>query len=48
MHVVREGDTLWHIAIDRYNDMGMALTIADYNGIMDFQRLRVGQVLRLP
>jgi nucleoid-associated protein YgaU len=48
MHVIKAGETLWGIAIARYGDMAMALTIADYNGITDMQRIRVGQMLRLP
>lgn len=47
-YVVKSGDTLWSIAIDKYGDQSMALVIADANGIRDMQRITPGKVLRLP
>lgn len=47
-YVVKEGDSLWSIAITKYGDQAMAFSIADLNGLHDMQRVIPGRVLRLP
>lgn len=48
VHVVRKGDTLTSIAQERLGDALRAADIARVNALSDPDRLRVGQVLRLP
>lgn len=47
-YIVNRGDTLWSIAKDFYGDGNLWHQIAVDNQIKDPQKLRVGQVLRIP
>lgn len=46
-HVVRRGENLSSIALERYGNAGLAGELAKLNGLADPDALQVGQVLRL-
>lgn len=47
-YVVRPRDTLWSIAKKFYGDASRYKEIAKYNNITDPNKIRVGQVLKIP
>jgi LysM repeat protein len=47
-YVVKRGDTLWSIAKDFYNDPQLFTKIAEENGIKNPNKLKIGQVLKIP
>lgn len=47
-YVVQSGDTLRSIADEYYQDPRLSQRLADYNGIVNQNRIRVGYVLQIP
>jgi hypothetical protein len=45
---VRQGESLWHIAAQEYDDPGLWREIARANGIEDPRRIEPGTVLKIP
>lgn len=47
-YVIKEGDTLWDLAVQNYGDGTRWREIADANGIMDPTTLQIGQEITIP
>lgn len=45
---VRQGEQLWHIAAEEYEDPGLWREIARANGIADPRRLEPGTIIKIP
>jgi len=45
---IRQGEQLWHIAAEEYEDPGLWREIARANGIEDPRRVEPGTVLKIP
>ena len=45
---VRQGEQLWHIAAEEYEDPGLWREIARANGIVDPKRIEPGTVIKIP
>jgi hypothetical protein len=47
-YVVKKGETLWSISQDFYGDGSMWAKIAKANNLTNFNKIKVGQVLKIP
>jgi D-alanyl-D-alanine carboxypeptidase/LysM domain len=47
-YVVEKGDTLRSIACEYYQDPRLSLRLAEYNGIVNQNKIRVGYILEIP
>lgn len=47
-YTIKQGDTLWALAVKHYGDGSRWREIAQANGIMDPRKLQIGQVINIP